>query len=155
MPNGHSTIAPPHGEKADGRGFLLTVLTCNCYVRQLATARQFSLRYGAHSLDCPAYRESRDPSDRANDEATRAALSFDILAGLELQPIDDERAQRETVPTARILFAIARVLADTDFSQLDPEDNFALIDALHFTAKETLSAEDAKHAGDAATREAK
>ena len=45
---------------------------CDCYVSTLPPVERFSIRYGAHSLTCPAYRPSRDPVDRANDEALRA-----------------------------------------------------------------------------------
>ena len=45
---------------------------CQCYVKTLGAEAMLSLRYGAHSLSCPVYRESRDPVDRLNDDATRA-----------------------------------------------------------------------------------
>ena len=44
---------------------------CQCYVKTLGAEAMLSLRYGAHSLSCPVYRESRDPVDRLNDDATR------------------------------------------------------------------------------------
>lgn len=45
---------------------------CACYVRELDAEARFSLRYGAHSQDCPTYRASQDPVDRRADEAFRA-----------------------------------------------------------------------------------
>jgi hypothetical protein len=45
--------------------------TCTCYVLGLSAEAQFSLHYGAHALDCPTYRPSRDPVDRCNDDRYR------------------------------------------------------------------------------------
>lgn len=46
---------------------------CRCWVRAILTdAAAFGLRYGAHSLDCPIYRESWDILDRWADERQRA-----------------------------------------------------------------------------------
>ncbi len=44
---------------------------CTCYVRLLHQRIRFTLRWGAHALDCPSYRESGDPVDRARDEEMR------------------------------------------------------------------------------------
>lgn len=44
---------------------------CNCYVSRLSDYRQFTIRYGAHALHCPVYRESRDPVDHIKDAYTR------------------------------------------------------------------------------------
>ena len=44
---------------------------CNCYVRELSEYDKFVTRYGAHSLDCPVYRESGDIVDRKYDENFR------------------------------------------------------------------------------------
>lgn len=41
--------------------------SCNCYVALLPEMVRFSVRYGAHQPECPKYRESADPVDRAND----------------------------------------------------------------------------------------
>jgi len=49
-------------------------IACNCYVAALPDIDRFTLRYGAHGLDCPVYRESGDPVDRLKDEETRARL---------------------------------------------------------------------------------
>ena len=48
---------------------------CQCYVKTLGAEAMLSLRYGVHSLSCPVYRESRDPVDRLNDDATRYLLA--------------------------------------------------------------------------------
>ena len=40
---------------------------CNCYVKGLPEYDRFVIRYGAHSLDCPVYRESGDILDRQRD----------------------------------------------------------------------------------------
>ena len=47
---------------------------CNCYVRYLDEETRFCLHYGAHERDCPVYRPSLDPVDRANDEEYRAGM---------------------------------------------------------------------------------
>ena len=44
---------------------------CDCYVRFLDKVTRYGLHYGAHNIDCPQYRVSLDPVDRANDEAFR------------------------------------------------------------------------------------
>jgi hypothetical protein len=44
---------------------------CKCYVRFLNEHARFMTRYGAHSLSCPVYRESRDPVDQINDKIQR------------------------------------------------------------------------------------
>jgi hypothetical protein len=46
---------------------------CDCYVSTMTPEEQFTLRYGAHELACPAYRESMDPVDRAYDREERSA----------------------------------------------------------------------------------
>lgn len=46
--------------------------TCNCYVARLSAEAQFTLRYGAHSLNCPVYRPSLDPVDQLHDSDWRA-----------------------------------------------------------------------------------
>lgn len=45
---------------------------CTCYVRRLNAQQQWELRYGAHAVECPVYRPSRDPVDEANDIEARA-----------------------------------------------------------------------------------
>ena len=50
-------------------------MKCQCYVRQLDTEAQFSLRLGAHDYTCPAYRESLDPVDRQHDLDARNNLT--------------------------------------------------------------------------------
>ena len=47
------------------------MLTCTCWVRTTPPETQFGLRYGAHSLDCPRYRQSLDPCDRYDDAQIR------------------------------------------------------------------------------------
>jgi hypothetical protein len=44
---------------------------CKCWVRNLNEEEQFGIRYGAHSLWCPTYREGLDPVDRLNDTDLR------------------------------------------------------------------------------------
>ena len=44
---------------------------CNCYVAELDEETRFSLHYGAHSPECPAYSESLDPVDWLNDTTFR------------------------------------------------------------------------------------
>ena len=44
---------------------------CNCYVMYLGPEAQFCLRFGAHALSCPVYRESGDPVDKRADELIR------------------------------------------------------------------------------------
>ena len=44
---------------------------CSCYVSGLNAKARYCLRYGAHDTDCPVYRVSLDPADRANDEEFR------------------------------------------------------------------------------------
>ena len=51
--------------------------SCRCYVGGLPSDMQFELRWGAHALDCPVYRPSRDPVDNAKDAEVRAALLKD------------------------------------------------------------------------------
>jgi hypothetical protein len=45
---------------------------CQCYVKNLSDLERFTIRYGAHGLDCPKYRESGDEVDRMYDEDTRS-----------------------------------------------------------------------------------
>lgn len=40
---------------------------CDCWVAGRPEEERFQIRFGAHCADCPAYRESQDPVDRAND----------------------------------------------------------------------------------------
>ena len=44
------------------------LVDCNCWVRNRPLEEQFGLRWGAHSKDCPMYRESRDPVNKMQDE---------------------------------------------------------------------------------------
>lgn len=48
---------------------------CRCYVQLLPRHHQFQLRWGAHALDCPAYRPSLDPVDDEKDTEVRRVLS--------------------------------------------------------------------------------
>lgn len=57
---------------------------CRCYARFLTPDVQFYLRYGSHALDCPLYRPSGDPVDRAADEEFRAAAQFPPVETKEL-----------------------------------------------------------------------
>ena len=45
---------------------------CTCWVRSASREVQYTVRWGAHNLECPLYRESMDPVDKANDEELRA-----------------------------------------------------------------------------------
>lgn len=49
---------------------------CDCYVATLSPEDRFGLRYGAHALECPIYRVSGDPVDRAKDERIRARMTL-------------------------------------------------------------------------------
>ena len=51
---------------------------CQCYVKTLEPVQQFSLRYGAHALNCPKYRESGDILDKKRDIETRKQLQGKI-----------------------------------------------------------------------------
>ena len=60
---------------------------CTCYVRLFDQQVRFTLRWGAHALDCPSYRESGDPVDRAEDEEIRMnAIMHDWEYGEPLCP---------------------------------------------------------------------
>lgn len=48
---------------------------CTCYVKDLPEPDRFPLHNGAHSLDCPVYRESLDPVDALHDREARFHLS--------------------------------------------------------------------------------
>ncbi len=48
---------------------------CQCYLQTLSPLDQFTLRWGAHATNCPAYRESLDPVDRIKDHEVRARQS--------------------------------------------------------------------------------
>ena len=49
-------------------------MACNCYVQRLPDIDRFCIRWGAHSLSCPAYRQSGDYCDSLNDEEIRHRL---------------------------------------------------------------------------------
>ena len=51
---------------------------CGCYVQHLDARVRFALRFGAHDLDCPAYRPSQDPVDHLHDEQERASWKFEV-----------------------------------------------------------------------------
>lgn len=70
---------------------------------------------------------------------------------LLLQPIDSERAEAISTPAARFLCALARIVADTQWDKLDPDETIWLLDTLRFNAHETLAAEDVAREGDART----
>ena len=53
-------------------------MECTCYVRRLGKEQQFCIRYGAHALDCPKYRESGDVLDKKRDIETRKQLEGKI-----------------------------------------------------------------------------
>ena len=57
---------------------------CQCYVKTLEPGQQFSLRYGAHALDCPVYRVSRDPLDRRRDQEARDSLGTIVITSEHL-----------------------------------------------------------------------
>jgi len=44
---------------------------CTCWVKDTSEVTQFQIRRGAHAPDCPEYRESLDPVDRAYDRDLR------------------------------------------------------------------------------------
>lgn len=45
--------------------------TCNCWVANESEEVRFGIHFGAHCSDCPQFRVSGDPVDRANDEELR------------------------------------------------------------------------------------
>jgi len=45
---------------------------CGCYVQFMDNEVVFQVRWGAHGLDCPLYRQSRDPVDHVADLEFRA-----------------------------------------------------------------------------------
>jgi len=67
-------------------------MTCRCYVALLPPQERFSLRYGAHEESCPNWRESRDPVDRAADEAYRNAQPMVIRPRVIEIPADEKEA---------------------------------------------------------------
>ena len=48
------------------------LVNCRCYVLKLPLEVALTLHWGAHEIECPTYRPSLDPVDRANDEEFRA-----------------------------------------------------------------------------------
>ena len=46
-------------------------MECNCWVATKSEEERFGIRYGAHALKCPAFRQSLDPVDAANDRELR------------------------------------------------------------------------------------
>ena len=40
---------------------------CRCYIKRMADEVVFTAHWGAHSLECPLYRVSRDPVDNLHD----------------------------------------------------------------------------------------
>ncbi len=59
-------------------------MKCNCYVAHLSEYDRFVIRYGAHSLTCPKYRESGDVLDRQRDQEFRARHEVTTL-GIEME----------------------------------------------------------------------
>ena len=57
-------------------------MKCNCYVRILAPIDIFTLRYGAHGLNCPVYRESGDPVDKLKDVDARDYFTVKVSENL-------------------------------------------------------------------------
>ena len=53
-------------------------MECTCYVKTLSREQQFCIRYGAHALNCPKYRESGDILDRKRDIELRNNL-LDVI----------------------------------------------------------------------------
>ena len=51
----------------------LAQLRCSCWVSYEPEEVRFSIRYGAHHLDCPVYRPSGDPLDNLRDAELRNA----------------------------------------------------------------------------------
>ncbi len=54
-------------------------MNCNCYVKHYLPEIQFGIRYGQHATNCPIFRESLDPVDRANDAEYRADVGAGIM----------------------------------------------------------------------------
>jgi hypothetical protein len=50
---------------------MATQTVCTCYVQHLTEEERFTLRYGAHEIECPVYRESLDPVDKLKDDDAR------------------------------------------------------------------------------------
>ncbi len=53
------------------KGSNIVITRCTCWVADQSPEARFGIRYGAHSMDCPLWRESLDPVDQANDEELR------------------------------------------------------------------------------------
>ena len=49
------------GHHFDSR--LSSLVNCNCYAKTLDPVVQFGMHFGAHGLDCPVFRPSRDAVD--------------------------------------------------------------------------------------------
>jgi hypothetical protein len=54
----------------------MTSRRCTCYIRLFHQQARSEIRWGAHALDCPSYRESGDPVDRAKDEKLRESYEY-------------------------------------------------------------------------------
>ena len=54
--------------------WLVGMLSCTCWVASEPIENAFYVRHGAHNPQCPLYRESLDPVDRANDDELRRRI---------------------------------------------------------------------------------
>ena len=52
---------------------------CTCWVATRSEEERFGIRYGAHALGCPSFRESSDPVDAANDRELRERNELHIM----------------------------------------------------------------------------
>lgn len=97
---------------------------CECYVRSLPTLTQMELRYGAHELACPVYRDSLDPIDRRNDANARASFNTirafpRVVLTLTNKRTDETESltvDAESVPTHVRAFATRHQLSAGDIS---------------------------------------
>ncbi len=54
-------------------------MECNCWVAAKSEEERFGIRYGAHALKCPTFRQSLDPVDAANDQELRERNELHIM----------------------------------------------------------------------------
>ena len=54
-------------------------MECNCWVATKSEEERFGIRYGAHALECPAFQQSLDPVDAANDQELRERNELHIM----------------------------------------------------------------------------
>ena len=80
-------VKEPHEQAFQEIQEAFAAVECSCWVKDQPDEERYSIRYGAHHLDCPVYRPSGDPLDNLRDaqlrmqvEARRAAEGLYKLA---------------------------------------------------------------------------